>query len=284
MDVEQALSSIVDNLQFVMGFDQGALIWNANAPAHSTLTELKPGFGYWLRARSEGMLVYPGFTGTCVDETVTAKRNGYSQNPVTVSRKFMAICGSNLTMDDNAIPDGSVIEVFTRSGQLCGAGRYEQGLLKMTPVYGYDEADASTARLPQIGDSLTVHIDGIHSYPDVVWEGQGAVEKLGRRTSSPQSEEVLPYGFELHQNYPNPFNAGTVISFEVTGSTDLEIVICNVLGQTIRQLACGHYEPGEYRVHWDGRDEQGIIVSSGVYFYRLLAEGHSQTRKMLFVK
>lgn len=75
--------------------------------------------------------------------------------------------------------------------------------------------------------------------------------------------------FELKQNYPNPFNPETEISYQLSAVSDVNIAIYNNLGQLITTLVKDRQSPGTHSTRWSGRDQFGIAVSSGVYFYQL---------------
>ncbi len=93
----------------------------------------------------------------------------------------------------------------------------------------------------------------------------------------------VPADFALDQNYPNPFNAGTVIPFALREPSDWSLTIYNVMGQAVRTFS-GHNEAGRIVVNWNGDDDQGGSIASGVYFYRLQTSSWSATKKMLLVK
>ncbi len=103
--------------------------------------------------------------------------------------------------------------------------------------------------------------------------------------------DILPKEFKLHQNYPNPFNPETTVEYDLPARCLVKIDIFNIMGQRIRTLNSKIQNPGYGQVHWDGRDENNKIVSSGVYFYQLIissVEGKNilfqQTKKMLLIK
>ena len=81
----------------------------------------------------------------------------------------------------------------------------------------------------------------------------------------------LPKEFALSQNYPNPFNPTTVIEYALPKASQVRIQIYNILGQKVRELVDEHQEPGYKIIRWDGKDDSGVEVSSGVYFYRIAA-------------
>ncbi len=101
----------------------------------------------------------------------------------------------------------------------------------------------------------------------------------------------LPATITLHQNYPNPFNPETTIEFEFSETSDVRLTVYNLLGQQVRVLVDQRQAPGFHRVQWDGRDNAGETVSSGIYFYRLEAQPVlgsgavlEETRRMILLK
>ncbi|MBN1464724.1 T9SS type A sorting domain-containing protein [candidate division KSB1 bacterium] len=90
--------------------------------------------------------------------------------------------------------------------------------------------------------------------------------------------------FDLQQNYPNPFNPATTIEFYLDAPQWTKITILNIQGQFVRQLLHEFAAPGRHRVIWDGRDDAGHRVSSGVYFYRATAGESIQMKKCLFIE
>ena len=103
------------------------------------------------------------------------------------------------------------------------------------------------------------------------------------------SEEKLPKITALRANYPNPFNPETWIPYQLAASSKVQITIYNSAGNTVRTLILGHQSKGFYTTrnraaYWDGRNAIGEPVSSGVYFYTLITDRMSATRKMLILK
>jgi hypothetical protein len=95
----------------------------------------------------------------------------------------------------------------------------------------------------------------------------------------------LPANVTLAQNHPNPFNPSTTIGFIVGQRTPVTLKIFNVLGQEVRTLLSGQIKSaGEHFAVWDGLNNAGAPVSSGVYLYRLQAGDVVKTRRMLFLK
>jgi hypothetical protein len=103
---------------------------------------------------------------------------------------------------------------------------------------------------------------------------------------APTGVEVVdaPAEFVLSQNFPNPFNPTTMINFTIPASGNVDVKVYDILGRQVRTLVSGVYQPGNYSVMWDARDESGNMVSNGVYFYTIRAKNFSSTRKMMFMK
>ncbi len=99
------------------------------------------------------------------------------------------------------------------------------------------------------------------------------------------SEEEIPVVETSNfTNHPNPFNPETTISYSLAYPGEVEITIYNVRGQQVRALQKGWQDAGEHSVVWNGRDDQGSPVGSGVYLSRMESSGNSCTRKMLLLK
>jgi hypothetical protein len=100
------------------------------------------------------------------------------------------------------------------------------------------------------------------------------------------SEDVYPTkkSYFLSQNYPNPFNPKTTIDFQLPKQSYVEISILNSLGQLIRTAKSKNYSAGTHSIEWNGRDDFGNDLGSGIYFYNLKADNFSETRKMLLIR
>ncbi len=93
-----------------------------------------------------------------------------------------------------------------------------------------------------------------------------------------------PQSFALFQNQPNPFNPETKISYFLPQASQVSINIYNVLGQRVRRLFEDYQEAGTYSLTWDGRTDDGMQLSSGIYFYRMQAGSFQETKKMTLMK
>jgi hypothetical protein len=117
------------------------------------------------------------------------------------------------------------------------------------------------------------------------------VFKAGALEVRDQEQVAVPSHFELSQNYPNPFNPATTIPFQVGGSRFMvhspihtTLKIYDILGQLVRTLVDEEKTTGNYKVIWDGKDDSGKEVSSGIYFYQLKTPNYAATKKMVLLR
>jgi hypothetical protein len=94
----------------------------------------------------------------------------------------------------------------------------------------------------------------------------------------------IPDEFKLEQNYPNPFNPKTVISYKLKVKSEVRLMIYDILGREIITLVNEVKDAGAYSVEWNGGNSIGQQIGSGVYFYRLSANGYSETKKLVLLK
>ena len=97
-------------------------------------------------------------------------------------------------------------------------------------------------------------------------------------------ETIFPGEFALHTNYPNPFNPETHIGFDVAEPATVELAIFNLLGQKVRTLFNGFRSAGKFSEVWDGKNDAGIMVGSGVYLVRYRTPQGSFSRKIMFAR
>ena len=96
--------------------------------------------------------------------------------------------------------------------------------------------------------------------------------------------DLFPTKYALHQNYPNPFNPVTTIRYDLPQSSNVRIVIYNMIGRQVRSLVNRPEEPGYKKAIWDGKNHAGIPVSADIYLYQIQAGEFRQYRKMVLIK
>jgi len=109
-------------------------------------------------------------------------------------------------------------------------------------------------------------------------------ENSGYITDVDDNRSGMPDAFRLHPNYPNPFNPTTTISYDLPENTRVVLRIYDTRGQEVRSLVDEFQESGYRNVRWDGKDDRGIRVSSGLYMYKIIAGDFTSSRKCLLMK
>ncbi len=155
-----------------------------------------------------------------------------------------------------------------------GGGRY---------TFRY-QADANSG----LSESVTVVVDAPGYFPDT------CIVDIDYGTELCKDIELLPVPSDvsvgvkipnaLYANYPNPFNPTTTIRFDLNEAGDVSLAVYNIRGQIVRTLVQGTRPSGHNTVEWDGLDDHGRAVASGVYVYRIEADGFVGSRKMVLLK
>ena len=120
-------------------------------------------------------------------------------------------------------------------------------------------------------------VGNLHVFPDKLAEWQTLA-------TEDENTSLEPSSFSLKQNYPNPFNPSTEISFSLEANSNIELAIFNVIGQKVRVLENGSRLAATHTIKWDGRDQLGNAMPTGLYFYTLTDGANSITKKMALMK
>ena len=110
----------------------------------------------------------------------------------------------------------------------------------------------------------------------------GALQQI--TSLSVDGKMVKPEFFNLYQNFPNPFNSLTNIKYEVFKSGNVNIVIIDSKGSHVKSIVNKYHQIGKYLMEWDGMDDQGRNMASGIYFHKIILGGMSKTEKMIYIK
>jgi hypothetical protein len=148
---------------------------------------------------------------------------------------------------------------------------------------------------PTVSDLFTIDLNtaegtlvgstGLQALTGLAFDETGVVNDV----QDDDNNNSVPTDYALSQNYPNPFNPSTSIEFSVPVSSDVTLRIYNLLGQVVTTLVSEEVSAGHYSTVWNGVDDNGFQVSSGVYLYEMKANGnngtaYSQIKKMVFLK
>ena len=170
----------------------------------------------------------------------------------------------------------------------------------MDTLFTEVEVSGNSARISK-QDLLDMLVEANLSEAVFEWDVTGAlatgemvtIESHSFSTAMDDSnyELIFPDEYRLYPNYPNPFNPGTTISYDLKAWSRATLEVFDIMGRSILTLEKGLKAPGRHKVQWYGKDNKGIKMASGLYFYRLTAYNPStgniaydQTKKMMFVK
>ena len=132
-----------------------------------------------------------------------------------------------------------------------------------------------------IDKGLTNGITYWYKLEDVDYSGN--TELHGPVSATPM-KKAAPSKFCLYPNYPNPFNPITTISYDLPDDGFVELSVHNMRGEKVTMLLKNNQEAGSYRMNWDGTDQNGELVSSGIYFLRIVCGNYSKASKMVFIR
>jgi len=107
---------------------------------------------------------------------------------------------------------------------------------------------------------------------------------FGGNLAGIDNRDKTVYKYHLSQNYPNPFNPVTNIRYQLPEITDVKLVVYNMIGQKIKTLVNGQKDIGYYNVQWDGLNDNGYQVATGIYIYRFEAGEYIKSQKMILMK
>ena len=215
--------------------------------------------------------------------------------------------GGNIMAFNNKETAGQsvVVELVPPSDSL---GNYSlipgTAYLPASPVWSYTaSAFFSThlggcQRLPNgntiIAESTDRKLWEVNSAGSVVWSYSPGVEvtrvlryplNYSGLVGVKNTQNTVPDNFELSQNFPNPFNPSTVINYSLPKTSEVSLIVYDILGNEIRTLVNeAKKNSGSYSVMWDGTNDAGMKVSSGVYYYKIKTGNFVQVRKMLLIK
>ncbi|MEJ2634500.1 MAG: FlgD immunoglobulin-like domain containing protein [Calditrichia bacterium] len=118
--------------------------------------------------------------------------------------------------------------------------------------------------------------------PSREWDSTSV--NLGATGINIPSPSRVGSSFELFPNHPNPFNSETIIKFSLPRDAEAELVIFNINGQVVRNLASGHFASGIHTLRWNGKDNTGQTCASGMYLCQIKSGRHTMVRRLIFSK
>ncbi|HNW60449.1 MAG TPA: YCF48-related protein [bacterium] len=263
--------------------------------AINTIGNLLPGQGYQLYLNAAGTLTYPA-NGASSPKNVML--SALSSRPTQHYPSGVLRSGSSATLlvEGAFLQDNDEIAVIDAEGRGVGAAVAQGGRALIT-IHGDDE-NTTESEGSRVGAALKL----------TYWSNTGKVEaplqilslKNGLNGSALPTDlcyqrdavwvaeladvAAIPHDYALRQNYPNPFNPATCIRFELPKESEVQLVVYNLRGQAIRTLFDGAKKAGYHELVWDGRDQSGLMVASGLYLLRMEAGAFKTVMKMSFIK
>ena len=138
--------------------------------------------------------------------------------------------------------------------------------------------------VPEGAGALEVRLHVYSRFTGKIYWDDLVVEKIGTVTDVQLVDDMVPLTYDLYQNYPNPFNPSTIIRYSIPKSSHVTVKIFNMLGQEIRTLINQDQNAGVKQVLWNGKNNFGSKVSSGIYIYTIRANDYYQAKKMILMK
>ena len=240
---------------YIGEFYDDAHRWFNATPIQVKPNEVTGGIDFGLAPREEGAYMISG--------VVTDEQGNPVEGALVMAEDEGEIVASTLTEEDGS---------YELSAMPAGLYKVSASVASFQDSY-YNGTSAETAASVAVGGGESVYSASI---------------TLSSASTDVGQEGALPTAFSLDQNYPNPFNPTTEISFALPKDAEVKLTIYNILGKEVKTLYAGKKSAGIYTLTWDGTNDLGVKLSSGVYIYRLEAKANGerfvQTRRMLMLK
>ncbi|MBI1922682.1 hypothetical protein HYR99_00380, partial [Candidatus Poribacteria bacterium] len=286
-DTSYTAQTLIDKLNATVltKFDATRQKFIPYLPGISNDFPIEGGAGYIVNV-TEGKTV--PFTGTVWDNTSAAPSpTRHSERREEFQPVWAFVVGGELRSNDFSRSTLTVRNL--RTGQILHFVQ-DDGVR-----YAVVFADVNRRSVVEAGDVLEVGIDGVDGRVHYTVTPEDLRRAFARIDIDPQF--LWPAQTVLLQNYPNPFNPETWMPYQLASDATVQMTIYDTRGALVRRLALGHQRAGYYQersraAHWDGRNETGERVSSGVYFYQLKAGDVRRiepveitaTRRMVIIK
>jgi hypothetical protein len=198
---------------------------------------------------------------------------------------WIGIFGDLLLSNGELAPVGSVVDVVDGAGNIAGWAPTETaGTYGYLPIYLDDPASPEDEGADE-GEVLRIRVNGLLTGATVKWTSFGDLVRIDLTVpDGPLASGEAPKTLSIGSVGPNPFNSATTVKYFVPERNSVELAVYNVAGQRIKTLVAGVQPAGEHAVIWDGKDESGANVASGLYICRLQAGPRVVTATAVLVK
>jgi hypothetical protein len=264
----------------------------------NSLGTMHPGRGYEIHLTAADTLIYPASAAKARAAVVMQQqRQPIHFRPPRAGGESFSILITALQDKGLSIAPGDEIGVFTTAGMLVGAGVWNgDGLLALAAWRDDERTEGRDGYLP--GEAMIFKLWEANANREIVLQanyeiGDGAFATTPYAIVVLQTEP-LPTTYALSQNYPNPFwseatsrfagNPTTKIKFALPNRSRVKMTIYNILGKAVRTLVQQDFDAGYHEAVWDGKDDNGAAVASGVYLCRLKADKFSAQIRLVLLK
>lgn len=240
-----------------------------------------PGNAYWMKANTAGIVILQGSLTRAVGRA-TPEENQHEivvrDAKGEVRKVHYTLAANSPTYELPPPPPEGIMDV-----------RFEENCLYAVPDSSRDKEwpiRITSAEYPLIVSWKQSPGDGA---PQILIDGRAySMQREGSVNVTNKSSQIvlamsrartIPADFRLNQNYPNPFNPSTTISYALPGNGRVTVQIFNITGQLVRTIVNQEQTAGWYSVVWDGRNNSGLLVGSGVYFCRMSASVQSESQR-----
>jgi photosystem II stability/assembly factor-like uncharacterized protein len=301
--VGSALASITGKYELVLD-DSGQIYWPA--AGMDQIGSLVPGKGYQIYMKQIATLNYPSAILTMSMKSfstggrIPELSGGETSIPHFIAKRVSPISQIiGLKLDGMTLREGDEIGVFTKDGLCVGSVNYKKNgknQLAVT-IFGNDEMSSKDVKTgANDGDALMFKVftkadnkENTAEIKDISWvvgKAEGIVFKANTiaKVNLSLLGKILPTEYALDQNYPNPFNPTTTIRYALPEDGMTRIKIYDLLGREVRDLVSEQQIAGYYTIEWDGKNNYGLSVSTGMYMYKIEANKFNKTLKMMLMK
>jgi len=270
--VTEAMSCISEWLIQVKGTDGVYIPGNP----YSTLTTMYPGKGYWIKVNGAHNLIYPGGAKAVSAPSIPIRKEK--------EREQVKVLSNSLTLlaRCNAAEEGDYL-LARVEGELRGKEKFispEGFPAVLMQVYTEMSGEEISFSLLKPDGSEIVLVTTLISEPGAILGDYPEFVVL--ESTSIEDQVIIPT--QLKGCYPNPFNPSTTIVFSIGEETQVNIDIYNLKGQKVRHLTSESFSRGEHKLLWDGKDDQGRKVASGIYFAEMRTPHYKKHIKMIMTK
>jgi len=259
-------------------YDLSADNWSQDANTNQPSARLGHGLSETSMDGSSYLILFGGrgLGGTINDETWTFGGGDYSL-PVELT-SFTATAGDSkiaLNWSTESEIDNLGFNIYRTTNE---NGKFSMLNDELIPGAGNS---SQKHEYKYVDKNVTNGVTYWYKLEDVDFSGN---TKFHGTVSGTPMKKALPLAFRLYPNYPNPFNPVTTISYDLLEAGYVKLAVYDLRGEKVVTLIKGNQAAGSYKINWDGTNQHGELVTSGLYFLRIASGKYLRTHKMVFIR